>query len=54
MIPNLGIPNLNPIQLFADGPLEAIFAENGVPWSDKPLLPIMSAGENAPASAERA
>jgi hypothetical protein len=21
--------------------LEQIFAENGVPWSDKPLLPIM-------------
>jgi hypothetical protein len=23
--------------------LEQIFAENGVPWSDKPLLPIMPA-----------
>ena len=24
--------------------LERIFAKNGVPWSDKPLLPIMPAG----------
>ena len=29
--------------------LERIFAENGVPWSDKPLLPIMPAGAEASA-----
>lgn len=29
--------------------LEAIFAENGVPWSDKPLLPIMPNAANAEA-----
>jgi len=30
--------------------LERIFAENGVPWSDKPLLPILSVGAGAGAS----
>ncbi len=35
---------LNPAFIEA---LEAIFAENGVPWSDKPLLPIMPAGAAA-------
>jgi len=29
--------------------LEQIFAENGVPWSDKPLLPITSAATGAAA-----
>jgi hypothetical protein len=33
--------------------LEAIFAENGVPWSDKPLLPIMSNAANSEAPASR-
>jgi hypothetical protein len=28
--------------------LGAIFAENGVPWSEKPLLPIMPTGASAP------
>jgi hypothetical protein len=30
--------------------LEQIFAENGVPWSDKPLLPITPVGAPAPAA----
>jgi hypothetical protein len=38
---------LNPAFIEA---LEAIFAENGVPWSDKPLLPIVPTGAEAPAS----
>ncbi len=33
--------------------LEQIFAENGVAWSDKPLLPIMPAGASAELSAPR-
>ena len=33
-----GWDDVNPAFIEA---LEAIFAENGVPWSDKPLLPIM-------------
>lgn len=34
--------------------LEQIFAENGVPWSDKPLLPIMPAkGASAAGAAAR-
>ena len=34
--------------------LEQIFAENGVPWSDNPLLPIMpAAGAQAPAGSSR-
>ena len=33
--------------------LEQIFAENGVPWSDKPLLPIMPNAANSEASASR-
>ncbi len=35
---------LNPTFIKA---LEAIFAENGVPWSDKPLLPILRPGGEA-------
>lgn len=31
--------------------LEKIFAENGVPWSDKPLLPIIPAGAGKAAAA---
>ena len=31
--------------------LEQIFAEHGVPWSDKPLLPIMPNAANSQASA---
>lgn len=30
--------------------LERLFAENGVPWSDKPLLPIMPTIASAPAA----
>jgi hypothetical protein len=30
--------------------LEQVFAENGVPWSDKPLLPIMPTTASAPAA----
>lgn len=41
---------LNPAFIEA---LEAIFAENGVPWSDKPLLPIMPAGADATGIAPR-
>jgi hypothetical protein len=37
---------LNPAFIEA---LEAIFAENGVPWSDEPLLPIMPANSAAAA-----
>jgi hypothetical protein len=33
--------------------LEQIFAENGVPWSDKPLLPVMPSPANSQASAPR-
>jgi hypothetical protein len=33
--------------------LEQIFAENGVPWSDKPLLPIMPNAASSEASAPR-
>lgn len=33
------------------GALDQIFAENGVPWSDKPLLPIMPNPANSKASA---
>ena len=36
---------LNPAFIEA---LEQIFVENGVPWSDKPLLPITPAGTEAP------
>jgi hypothetical protein len=36
-----GRDDLNPAFVEA---LEQIFAEKGVPWSDKPLLPIMPAG----------
>ncbi len=35
---------LNPAFIEA---LEQIFAENGLPWSEKPLLPIMTAGAGA-------
>ncbi len=35
---------LNPTFIEA---VEQIFAENGVPWSEKPLLPIMPSGESA-------
>jgi hypothetical protein len=38
---------LNPAFIEA---LEEIFAENGVPWLDKPLLPIMPAGGAATAA----
>ena len=38
---------LNPAFIEA---LEQIFAENGVPWSETPLLPIMPAGLDAPTS----
>ena len=38
---------LNPAFIEA---LEQIFAENGAPWSDKPLWPIAPAGAEAPAS----
>jgi hypothetical protein len=31
--------------------LETIFAQNGVPWSDKPLLPITPSAANSQASA---
>jgi hypothetical protein len=31
--------------------IAAIFAQNGVPWSDKPLLPIMPNAANSEASA---
>jgi hypothetical protein len=31
------------------GALEQIFVENGVPWSDRPLLPIKPASAEAPA-----
>ncbi len=31
--------------------VEQIFAENGVPWSEKPLLPIMPSGTSAAKSA---
>ena len=42
---------LNPAFIEA---LEQIFAENGVPWSDKPLLPIMPAqGPSATSAATR-
>jgi hypothetical protein len=41
---------LNPAFIEA---LEQIFAENGVPWSDKPLLPIMSNAANSEAPASR-
>jgi hypothetical protein len=37
---------LNPAFIEA---LEQIFAENGAPWSDKPLWPIAPAGAEAPA-----
>jgi hypothetical protein len=37
---------LNPAFIEA---LEQLFAENGVPWSDKPLLPIMPTTASAPA-----
>ena len=37
---------LNPAFIEA---LEQIFAENGVPWSDRPLLPIMPTTASAPA-----
>jgi hypothetical protein len=40
---------LNPAFIEA---LEQIFAENGVPWSDKPLLPIMPAQGPLATSAE--
>ena len=30
--------------------LELIFAENGVPWSEKPLLPITPTAASAPAA----
>ena len=33
--------------------IEAIFAENGVPWSDKPLLPIMPAGASGASHSSR-
>jgi hypothetical protein len=39
---------LNPAFIEA---LEQIFADNGVPWSDKPLLPIMPKAANSKASA---
>jgi len=39
---------LNPAFIEA---LEQIFAENGVPWSDKPLLPIMPNAASSQASA---
>lgn len=38
---------LNPAFIEA---LEQIFAENGVPWSDKPLLPILPTTDSAPAA----
>jgi hypothetical protein len=38
---------LNPAFIEA---LEQIFAENGVPWSGEPLLPVMPAGSGAGAS----
>jgi hypothetical protein len=41
---------LNPVFIEA---LEAIFAENGVPWSDKALLPITPAGAGKEALAPR-
>jgi hypothetical protein len=37
---------LNPAFIEA---MEQILAENGVPWSDKPLLPIAPAGAETPA-----
>lgn len=33
--------------------LERIFVDSGVPWSDKPLLPITPAGARAPADSSR-
>ena len=42
-----GWDDVNPTFIEA---LEQIFAENGVPWSDTPLLPIMSAGAGAGSS----
>jgi hypothetical protein len=41
---------LNPAFIEA---LEQIFAENGVPWSDKPLLPVMPTGTSAEAHPPR-
>ena len=41
---------LNPAFIEA---LEQIFAENGVPWSDKPLLPIIPKAANSEAPAPR-
>ena len=33
--------------------LEKLFADNAVPWSDKPLLPVSPAGAQAPADSSR-
>lgn len=46
--PNQHEDKLNPAFI---GALEQIFAENGVPWSDKPLLPIMPNAASSQASA---
>jgi len=48
--PSNGRDKLNPAFIEA---LEQIFAENGVPWSDKPLLPIMPVDASAPADVSR-
>ena len=45
-----GWDDVNPAFIEA---LEAIFAENDVPWSGKPLLPIMPNAANSKASAPR-
>ena|SRR5271165_5078989 len=41
-LPPDSAPNSELVPSFIDA-LEQLFAENGVPWSDKPLLPIMLA-----------
>ena len=45
-----GWDDVNPAFIEA---LEQIFAENGVPWSEKPLLPIMPNAANSEVPAPR-